>query len=93
MRGLLALDWIALTLMIVGGLNWGLVGIFHFDLVAHLFGATSLFTQVLYILVGLASLYTIGVAHGWRRTPSPLEYEASRVVQTPNGPLACPPCP
>jgi uncharacterized membrane protein YuzA (DUF378 family) len=50
-------DWIALVLMIVGAINWGLVGAFHFDLVATLFGDMSMVSRVMYVLVGLAGLY------------------------------------
>jgi len=53
------LDWIALVLVIVGGLNWGLVGLLSFDLVAAIFGAGSLLANIVYILVGLAALYMI----------------------------------
>jgi uncharacterized membrane protein YuzA (DUF378 family) len=53
------LDWIALVLAIIGGLNWGLVGAFNFDLVAAIFGAGSAISRVIYILVGLAALYLI----------------------------------
>lgn len=53
------LDWIALVLVIVGGLNWGLVGLLQFDLVAAIFGAGSLLANIVYILVGLAALYMI----------------------------------
>ncbi|HTJ99226.1 MAG TPA: DUF378 domain-containing protein [Bordetella sp.] len=53
------LDWIALVLAIIGGLNWGLVGAFNFDLVAAIFGAGSTIARLVYILVGLAALYLI----------------------------------
>lgn len=53
------LDWVAMALMIVGGLNWGLVGLFNFDLVAFLFGDRSLVSRVIYIAVGLASIYSL----------------------------------
>ncbi|MCM1577378.1 MAG: DUF378 domain-containing protein [Ruminococcus sp.] len=54
------LDKIALTLMIIGGLNWGLVGIFSFDLVAWLFGgAGALLSRIVYILVALAAVWCI----------------------------------
>ena len=43
--------WIALMLLVVGGLNWGLVGLFKFDLVARLFGEMSIFTRLVYIAV------------------------------------------
>jgi uncharacterized protein len=52
-------DLIALILVIVGGLNWGLVGLFNFDLVAAIFGDMSTLSRIVYILVGLASLYVI----------------------------------
>lgn len=52
-------DLIALILVIVGGLNWGLVGLFGFDLVAAIFGDMSTLSRIIYILVGLAALYTI----------------------------------
>ena len=55
-------DVIALVLMIVGGINWGLVGLFQFDLVATLFGQMSTASRVVYVLVGLAALYGIVTA-------------------------------
>ena len=57
-----SLDWIALVLAIVGGLNWGLVGAFRFDLVAWIFGEMSVVSRVVYILVGLAAIYLIAFA-------------------------------
>lgn len=54
------LDKIALVLAIIGGLNWGSIGIFRFDIVAALFsGQTSAFSRVIYTLVGLAALWCI----------------------------------
>ncbi|MCU0653028.1 MAG: DUF378 domain-containing protein [Candidatus Pacebacteria bacterium] len=57
MSNLNTLDWLALILVIVGGLNWGLVGLFDFDLVAAIFGKMSLLSRAVYSLVGLSSLY------------------------------------
>jgi hypothetical protein len=54
-----ALDWIAFVLLAVGGINWGLVGIFNFDLVATIFGAMSMISRVIYVLVGISALYQI----------------------------------
>ncbi len=51
-----ALDTTALVLLIVGGLNWGLVGAFQFDLVATLFGEGSALSRLVYVLVGLSAL-------------------------------------
>jgi len=48
---------IALVLLVVGGLNWGLVGLLDFDLVAAVFGAGSIATLVVYVLVGLSALF------------------------------------
>jgi len=48
--------WIALMLLVVGGLNWGLVGLFKFDLVANLFGEMSFFTRLVYVAVALSAL-------------------------------------
>lgn len=49
---------VALILVIIGGLNWALVGLFNFDLVAAIFGDMSVVSRVVYILVGLAAIYT-----------------------------------
>ena len=51
------LNIIAQVLLVVGGLNWGLVGLFDFNLVAALFGLDSFLSNTVYILVGLAGLY------------------------------------
>ncbi len=59
MKKLNTLDWIALILVIIGGLNWGLVGIFNFDLVAAIFGAISIIARIVYILVALSALYLL----------------------------------
>lgn len=53
------LDWIAVILLIIGGLNWGLVGFFKYDLVAAIFGDMSVVSRIVYDLVGLAALYMI----------------------------------
>ncbi len=54
------MDTLALILSIVGSLNWGLVGIFQFDLVAWLFGGTgSVVSRILYTVIGLAGLWCI----------------------------------
>ena len=60
MSKLNSLQWVALILIIVGGLNWGLVGLFDFDLVAAIFGMMSALSRVVYILVGLSAIYTLG---------------------------------
>ena len=59
MSRLRILDFVALVLVIIGGLNWGLVGLFEFDLVARTVGALSMpLARVVYVLVGVAAVYT-----------------------------------
>lgn len=61
-RTMSAIDWIAMTLLIIGGVNWGLVGLFEFDLVATLFGDMTPISRLVYVLVGLSALYSIYTA-------------------------------
>lgn len=51
------LDVLAAVLLVIGGLNWGLVGLFNFDLVATIFGSGAMISRLVYILVGLSGLY------------------------------------
>lgn len=51
----------ALVLTIIGAINWGLIGIFDFDLVAAIFGEMSTFSRIIYTLVGVAGLINIGI--------------------------------
>lgn len=53
------LDRLALLLVIIGAINWGLIGFFQFDLVAALFGDMSAISRIIYSLVGIAGLYAI----------------------------------
>lgn len=55
------LQKIALVLTIIGAVNWGLIGLFDFNLVATLFGAESVISRIIYILVGLAGIVNIGL--------------------------------
>ena len=59
MMKLSGLDWVAIVLVIIGGLNWGLVGIFDFNLVSAIFGDMSSLSRVVYALVGLSALMLI----------------------------------
>ena len=54
-----ALDCLALTIAIIGAINWGLIGLFSFVLVAFIFGNMSWFSRIIYALVGIAGLYII----------------------------------
>ena len=63
------LDVLCAVLLVVGGLNWGLVGAARFDLVATLFGIDSALSRIVYALVGLAAVYQAlqwrGIQHRW----------------------------
>ena len=54
-----ALDATALTLSITGAVNWGLIGLFKFDLVAFLFGSMTLLSRIIYTIVGICGIYLI----------------------------------
>ena len=74
-----SLDMLAATLLIVGGLNWGLVAVADFDLVAWIvgleFGETNAVSRFVYGLVGIAAIYAIGslVSRARGVNPSPVE--------------------
>ena len=56
------LDRIALLLLIIGGINWGLLGIFQFDLVAFIFGGqAAVLSRVIYVLVGISAIWCISL--------------------------------
>lgn len=53
------IDTIALVLVIIGAINWGLIGFFNFNLVDTIFGAMSVITRIIYALVGISGLWCI----------------------------------
>lgn len=53
------LDYTILTLVVIGAINWGLIGFFDFDLVSTLFGQMSILTRIIYAVVGIGGLYAI----------------------------------
>ncbi len=53
------LDYIALALVIVGAVNWGLIGFFRFDLVRFIFGEMTLMARIIYAAVGICGLYSL----------------------------------
>ncbi|MFW6237675.1 MAG: DUF378 domain-containing protein [Halanaerobiales bacterium] len=57
MENLGILEWLAFILVIVGGINWGLIGLFDFNLVSFLFGSMTTASRTVYSLVGLSALY------------------------------------
>lgn len=50
-------DWLALIILVLGGLNWGLIGFFSFDLIKAIFGDMSALSRILYALVGISAIY------------------------------------
>ncbi|MBU0535413.1 MAG: DUF378 domain-containing protein [Nanoarchaeota archaeon] len=63
MAKLEVLDWIALVLVIVGGLNWGLVGLLNLDLVQTILGSIPILAKIVYVLVGVSALYMVYFAY------------------------------
>ena len=53
------MKYFSYLLVLIGALNWGLIGLFNFNLVTALFGEMTLLTQIIYILVGLASIVSL----------------------------------
>lgn len=71
-KGGIIMKWFdntALTIVIIGAINWLLVGIFKFDLVAFLFGNLSWLSRIIYTIVGLCGLYLISLYGRIRNTP------------------------
>lgn len=62
MKNLSTLDWIALILVLIGGLNWGLIGLFNFNLVATILGDMSLLSRIIYGVVGISTVYVAAIA-------------------------------
>lgn len=54
-----SMDVLVAILLVIGGLNWGLIGFFGFDLVETIFGGTSIFSRIVYAVVGVCALYQI----------------------------------
>lgn len=53
------LDYIALVLVVIGAINWGLIGFFSFDLVKAIFGNMTIISRIVYALVGVSGLYAL----------------------------------
>lgn len=62
MRKLNGFDWVTLILLIIGGLNWLLIGLFGFNLVDQIFGAGSVLSTIVYLLVGLSAIYILAIS-------------------------------
>ncbi|NAZ37958.1 DUF378 domain-containing protein [Rubellimicrobium sp. CFH 75288] len=61
---------VSVILLIVGGLNWGLVGLFGFNLVGTIFGAVPLLERLVYVLVGAAAVVLLVMPDTWKRHPA-----------------------
>ena len=59
MKNLSTIDWIALVLIVIGGLNWGLIGFFGYDLLGNVLGDATGLSRIIYGLVGLSALYLL----------------------------------
>lgn len=77
-----ALNAIALILVIIGGVNWGLVGLFDFNLVAAIFGLDSWISNLIYILVGIAALYSIYLLKPVMSHPTPSHQREAAASRT-----------
>ena len=62
MKNFNAMEWTALALLIIGGVNWGMIAAFNIDLVSSLFGVMTILTRVIYALVGVSALYIVYVS-------------------------------
>ena len=80
MRHLNALDWIAMIILVIGGLNLGLMGFFGFDLIAAVFGTMSFLTRVIYAVIGLSAIYTLVISPALGRRGS-IETRGQRAAQ------------
>lgn len=64
-----SLDVVVWSLLTIGGINWGMIGIFNIDLIAVLFGSMTMVTRLIYALVGISAIYEIlgikSIAHRW----------------------------
>ena len=61
-NALSAATWVAIVLSAIGAINWGLVGLFDFNLVSALFGSMSTLSRIIYVIVGLAGIYLVVAA-------------------------------
>jgi hypothetical protein len=71
MKGLNIFDWIAIVLLVIGGINWGLVGLTNFDIVETIFGGINFGARFVYVLVGLAAIYLGAVSVQFSRKDLP----------------------
>jgi uncharacterized protein len=61
-KNLNALDWIAVIVSLIGNLNWGIIGIANYNVIAAIFGDMSVLTRLIYLLAAIASIYVASIA-------------------------------
>jgi len=62
MNKLVTADWAAIVILVAGGINWGLIGLFNYDAVANALGFAPILPRIVYTVVGLAAVYVAGVS-------------------------------
>lgn len=67
MKSLSLFDWIAVIFAVVGGLNWGLVGLFNFNLVSTIFGTGTFFSKLVYIVVAVSAIFVLFIANRFNK--------------------------
>lgn len=70
MKNVRTIDKIVFFLLLVGGWNWGLIGVFSWDIIAAIFGQMSVVTRIVYILIGLAAVYRFVI---WARSQAAIK--------------------
>ena len=91
-KGVDVMDRFSLLLVIIGAINWGLVGLFQFDLIAFLFGGqAALVSRVLYTIVGAAGLWSISMLFSPRETTHTTSAHADGARSAENGKIVLPP--
>lgn len=63
MRKYTVIDWVCFILVVIGAINWGLVGFFDFNLVGMIFGAMPIVARIIYAVVGIAGVYMVYAAY------------------------------
>lgn len=66
-KGMKIYDWVAIVILIIGGLNWGLIGLFKFDIVAKILGSLTFWSRLIYFLVGCSAIFSIVRLTLWKK--------------------------
>jgi uncharacterized protein len=82
MKRLYSIDGIALALAIIGAINWGLVGLFNYNLVESIFGSATLITRIIYALVGVSGVYLAAASPWFARATRSLDSRDNARIST-----------